>query len=178
LFFLQEKIKAERVKIHYINIFLGQATIVPLVDVIQFRHNAIDCASFRLLPKVALLLSMIVPFWLLIVNQRWWWWQLRPRSSGMTCRRDRGRRLLIAYIFWDVWRVARSSVEDLLRLTLPRLGFNNFLACPCCMALVLATKEAVQLSRLIAEPSSTEASYSSTSQSWWSERSLLHARRL
>jgi hypothetical protein len=46
------------------------------------------------------------------------------------------------------------------------------------MALVLATKEAVQLFGLIAEPSSTEASSSSASQSWWSERSLLHARRL
>jgi hypothetical protein len=129
---------------------------------------------------------MIVPFWLLIVNQRWWWWwQLRPRGSGMTCQSDRSRRLLISYIFWDVWRVARSSVEYLLRLTLPRLGFSNFLlllncdlTCPCNMALVLATKDAVQLSRLIAESSSSEASSSSASRSWWSERSLLQARRL
>jgi hypothetical protein len=127
-----------------------------------------------------------VPFWLLIiVNQRWWWWQLRPGSSRMTCQSDRSRRLLISYIFWDVWRVTRSRVEDLLQLTLPRLGFSNFLlllncdlACPYCVALVLATKEAVQLSGLIAEPSSTEASSSSASRSWWSERSLLHARRL
>jgi hypothetical protein len=43
--------------------------------------------------------------------------------------------------------VTRSSVEDLLRLTLPCLSFNNFLlllnsdlACSCCVALVLATK--------------------------------------
>jgi hypothetical protein len=91
----------------------------------------------------------------------------------MTCQSDRNRRLLIPYIFCYVWRVARSSVEDLLRLTLSRLGFNNFLlllncdlACPYCVALVLATKEAVQLSRLIVEPSSTEASSSSTSRSW------------
>ena len=152
---------------------------------LRFWHSAVDCASFGLLPKVALLLSMIVPFWLLIVNQRWWWWQLSPGSSGMTCRSDRSRRLLISYIFWDVWRVARSSVKDLLWLTLPRLGFSDFLlllnydlACPCCMALVLATKEAVQLSGLIAEPSSTEASSSSASRSWWSIRSLLYARRL
>jgi hypothetical protein len=103
----------------------------------------------------------------------------------MTYRSDRSRRLLISYIFWDVWRVARSSMEDLLRLTLLRLGFNNFLlllnydlACPCCMTLALATKKAVQLSGLIAEASSTEASSSSASRSWWSERSLLHARRL
>jgi hypothetical protein len=153
--------------------------------VLRFRHSVVDCVSFGLLPKVALLLSMIVPFWLLIVNQRWWWWQLRPGSSGMTCQSNRSRRLLVAYIFWDVWRVARSSVEDLLRLTLSRLGFSNFLlllncdlACPCCMALVLATKEAVQLSGLIAEPSSTEASSCFASRSWWSKRSLLHARRL
>jgi hypothetical protein len=148
-------------------------------------HNVVDCASFGLLPKVVLMLSMIVPFWLLIVNQRWWWRQLRLGSSGMTCRSNRSRRLLVAYIFWDVWRVARSSVEDLLRLSLPRLSFSNFLlllncdlACPCCMALVLATKEAVQLPGLIAEPSSTEASSSSASRSWWFERTLLHARRL
>jgi hypothetical protein len=33
-----------------------------LVDVLGFRHNAIDCASFGLLPKIALLLSVLVPF--------------------------------------------------------------------------------------------------------------------
>jgi hypothetical protein len=30
--------------------------------VLRFRHNVVDCASFGLLPKVALLLSMIAPF--------------------------------------------------------------------------------------------------------------------
>ena len=57
---------------------------------------------------------------------------------------------MVAYIFWDVWRVARSSMEDLLQLTLSRLGFSNFLLLldcdltrPCCVALVLATEEAV-----------------------------------
>jgi hypothetical protein len=76
-------------------------------------------------------------------------------------------------------------MEDLLRLILLRLGFSNFLllldcdlACPCCVALVLATKEAVQLPGLITEPSSIEASSSFASRSWWSVRSLLHARRL
>jgi hypothetical protein len=34
---------------------------------LRFKHSVVDCASFGLLPKVALLLSMIVPFWLLIV---------------------------------------------------------------------------------------------------------------
>jgi hypothetical protein len=118
---------------------------------LQLRHSVVDCASFGLLPKVTLLLSMIAPFWLLIVDQ-WWWWKLGPGSSGMACRSNKNRRLLIAYIFWDVWRVTRSSVEDLLRLTLSRLNFGNLLlllncdlACPCCVALVLATKKIVQL---------------------------------
>jgi hypothetical protein len=76
-------------------------------------------------------------------------------------------------------------MEDLLRLILPRLSFSNFLlllncdlACSCCVALVPATKKTVQLSGLIAKPSSTETSSSSTPQNRWSERSLLHARRL
>jgi hypothetical protein len=93
--------------------------------------------------------------------------------------------LLVAYVFWDVWGITRSNVEDLLRLTLPRLSFDNFLlllncdmACSCCVALVLATKKTVQLSGFIAKPSSTETSSSSAPRSRWSERSLLHARRL
>jgi hypothetical protein len=91
----------------------------------------------------------------------------------MACRSNRGRRLLVAYILRDIRRVARSSVEGLLRLILPRFSFNNFLlllngdmACPCCMALVLATKKAVQLSGLIDKLSTTKTSYSSTSRSW------------
>ena len=40
-----------------------------LVDVLGFRHSAIDCASFGLLPKIALLLSVLVPFWLLTSGQ-------------------------------------------------------------------------------------------------------------
>jgi hypothetical protein len=103
----------------------------------------------------------------------------------MACRSNRGRRLLVAYILRDVRRIARSSVENLLRLTLPRFSFNNFLlllngnmACPCCVALVLTTKKAVQLARLIAKPSTTETSFSCTSRSWWSKRSLLHAQTL
>jgi hypothetical protein len=65
----------------------------------------------------------------------------------MACRSDRSRRLLVTHILRDIRRIARSSVEDLLRLTLPRFSFSNFLlllngnmACPCCVALVLATK--------------------------------------
>lgn len=107
------------------------------------------------------------------------------RKLGNGLPKQQNRRLLIAYVFWDVWRVTRSSVEDLLRLTLSRFGFSNFLlllncdlACPCCVALVLTTKKTIQLSGLIAKPFSTETYSSSASQSWWSKRSLLHARRL
>jgi hypothetical protein len=100
----------------------------------------------------------------------------------MACRSNRSRRLLIAYVFWDVWGITRSSVEDLLRLTLSRLSFGNFLlllncnlACSCCVALVLATKKTVHLSGLIAKSSSTKTSSSPAPRSRWSERSLLHA---
>jgi hypothetical protein len=102
----------------------------------------------------------------------------------MACRSDGSRGLLITHILQDIRRIARSSVEDLLRLTLPRLSFSKFLlllngnvTCPCCVALVLATKKAVQLAGLISKPSTTKASSSFASQSWWSE-SLLHARSL
>jgi hypothetical protein len=68
----------------------------------------------------------------------------------MVCRSNRGRRLLVAYILRDIRRITRSSVEDLLRLTLSCFSFSNFLlllngnmACPCCVALVLATKKAI-----------------------------------
>jgi hypothetical protein len=103
----------------------------------------------------------------------------------MACRSNRGCRLLVAYVLRDIRRVAQSSVEDLLRLTLSRFSFSNFLlllngnlACPCCVALVLATKKAVQFSGLIAKPTTTKTSSSSTSRSWWSKKSLLHARSL
>ena len=39
------------------------------VDVLGFDHCAIDCASFGLLPKIALLLSVVMPFWLLTANK-------------------------------------------------------------------------------------------------------------
>jgi hypothetical protein len=51
---------------------------------------------------------------------------------------------MIAHIFWYVGRMARSSVQDLLRLILPSFGFsdllllqNSDLAHSCSMALVL-----------------------------------------
>jgi hypothetical protein len=54
---------------------------------------------------------------------------------------------LIAHVFWYVRRVARSSVQDLLRLILPSFGFgdllllqNSDLARSYSMALVLTTE--------------------------------------
>jgi hypothetical protein len=80
----------------------------------------------------------------------------------MACRSDRSRRLLVAHIPQDIRRITRSSVEDLLRLTLPRFSFSNFLlllngnmACPCCVDFVLTTKKTVQFPGLVAKPSST-----------------------
>jgi hypothetical protein len=70
-------------------------------------------------------------------------------------------------------------MEDLLRLILPHLGFNNFLLLldrdltrPRSVTLVLATEKAEQLPGLITEPSSTKASSSPVSRSWWFLRSL------
>jgi hypothetical protein len=110
---------------------------------------------------------------------------MSPGSLRMACRSNRGRRLLVAYILRDIRRIAQSSVEDLLRLILSCFSFSNFLlllngnmACPYCMTLVLATKKVVQILGLIAKPSTTKTSSSSTYRSWWSERSLLHARSL
>jgi hypothetical protein len=54
---------------------------------------------------------------------------------------------MIAHILWYVGRVARSSVQDLLRLVLPSFGFcylllllNGDLAHSCSVALVLTTE--------------------------------------
>jgi hypothetical protein len=33
-----------------------------LVDVLRFWHNTVDCVSFRLLPEVPLLVSVLAPF--------------------------------------------------------------------------------------------------------------------
>jgi hypothetical protein len=43
-----------------------------LVDVLGFRHSAVNCVSFGLLPEVALLLSVLVSFWLLASGQNRW----------------------------------------------------------------------------------------------------------
>ena len=64
-----KKIKmAEKTKIHQGRIFFNRITVAPLIDVLRLRHSVVDCASFGLLPKVALLLSVVVPFWLLTAD--------------------------------------------------------------------------------------------------------------
>jgi hypothetical protein len=55
-----------------------------LVDMLGFRHSAVYCASFRLLPKVALLLSVLMPFWLLASDQSRRW-ELSPGSLRVAC---------------------------------------------------------------------------------------------
>ena len=59
----------DKTKIHQIRIFFNRIVMAHLVDVLRLRHSAVDCASFGLLLKVALLLSVVMPFWLLTVNQ-------------------------------------------------------------------------------------------------------------
>jgi predicted permease len=88
----------------------------------------------------------------------------------MTYQSGRSRRLLIAYILRDIRGVARSSMQDLLRLILPCFGFSNFLlllnhdlARPCCVSLVLTTEHAEQFAWLITVPSSAKASSPSAS---------------
>jgi hypothetical protein len=68
LFFMQENKMVEKTKIHQGRIFFNRIIVTPLIDVLRLRHSVVDCASFGLLPKVALLLSVVVPFWLLTAN--------------------------------------------------------------------------------------------------------------
>jgi hypothetical protein len=37
--------------------------------VLGLGHSVIDCVSFGLLPKISLMLSMLMPFWLLAPDQ-------------------------------------------------------------------------------------------------------------
>jgi hypothetical protein len=66
---MQENKMTNKTNIHQIRIFFNRIVVAALIDVLRLRHNAVDCASFGLLLKVALLLSVVMPFWLLTVNQ-------------------------------------------------------------------------------------------------------------
>jgi hypothetical protein len=59
LVFHSRKIKWQKIKRYIRN------RIFFLIDMLGFRHSAVDCASFGLLPKIMLLLCVLVPFWLL-----------------------------------------------------------------------------------------------------------------
>jgi hypothetical protein len=150
---------------------------------LRLWHNAIDCASFGLLSEVPLKVSVLTPFWLL-TSLRWWWrWRLLPRCLGLTCRSNRSCRV-IAYIFWDVRRMVRGSVHDLLRLTLLCCNFCYLLlfldgdvAHPGGMALVFTTEKAVNSSWLIPK-SSPEAPSASAPWCWRPNRALLLPRSL
>ena len=153
------------------------------INVLRLWHSAVDCASFGLFSEVPLVSSILAPFWLLALLQRWWRRRLLPGSLRLTRRSNRNCRV-VAYIFWDVRRMIRSSVHDLLRLSLLCCSFGYFLlllngnmAHPGGMAFVLTTKQAKDSSWLISE-SSAEAPGASASWGWWSEGALLLPRSL
>jgi hypothetical protein len=116
------------------------------VNMLRLWHSAIDCVSFGLFSEVSLKVSVLTPFWLL-ASLRWWWrWRLLPRCLGLACRSNRSCRV-VAYILWNVRRMLRSSMHDLLRLTLLRCSFcylllllDGNMAHPGGMALVLTTE--------------------------------------
>jgi hypothetical protein len=65
----------------------------------------------------------------------------------MIRRSNRGRGMLVAHILRDIRGVARSSMQDLLRLILSCFGFSDFLlfldhylAHPCGMTLIFTAK--------------------------------------
>jgi hypothetical protein len=66
---MQENKMAEKTKIHQGRIFFNRITVASLINVLRLRHSVVDCASFRLLPKVMLLLSVVMPFWMMTANQ-------------------------------------------------------------------------------------------------------------
>jgi hypothetical protein len=59
---------AEKIKIHQSRIFFNRITMAPLINVLRLRHSVVDCASLGFLSKVALLLSVVMPFSLLTVK--------------------------------------------------------------------------------------------------------------
>ena len=144
------------------------------INVLRLWHSAVDCTSFGLLSEVPLVWSILAPFWLLALLQRRWMRRLLPGSLRLTCRSNRNCRM-IAHIFWDVGRMIRSSMHDLLRLSLLCCGFGYFLllldgnmAHPGGMALVFTTEQA-KCSPWLISKSSTEAP--GASASWLS---LIH----
>jgi hypothetical protein len=117
-----------------------------LVNMLRFWHSTIDCASFGLFSEVPLEVGMLTPFWLLASLHWWWRWRLLPRCLRLACRSNRSCRV-VAYILWNVRRMVRSSVHNLLRLALLGCSFcylllflDGNMAHPGGMALVLTTE--------------------------------------
>ena len=145
-----------------------------LVDVLRLWHSAVDCASFGLFSEVPLMWSILAPFWLLALLQRRWRRRLLPGSLRLTRRSSRDCRM-VAHIFWDVGRMIRSCMHDLLRLSLLCRSFGYFLllldgnmAHPGGMALVFTIEQAIDFLGLI-PISSSEAPSASAPWSWWPE---------
>jgi hypothetical protein len=116
------------------------------INVLRLWHSAIDCASFGLLSEIPLKVIVLTPFWLLSSLGWRWRWRLLPRCLRLACRSNRSCRV-VAYIFWNIRRMIRSSMHDLLRLTLLRCCFCYLLllldgnvAHPGSMALVFTTE--------------------------------------
>jgi hypothetical protein len=116
------------------------------IYMLRLWHSTIDCASFGLFSEVPLEVSLLTPFWLL-ASLRWWWrWRLLPRCLRLACRSNRNCRV-VAYILWNVRQMVRSSMHDLLRLTLLCCNFcylflllDGNMAHPGGVALVLTTE--------------------------------------
>jgi hypothetical protein len=72
-----------------------------LVDVLRLWHSVVDCASFRLLSEVSLLMSVLAPFWLLASLHWQWRWRLLPRHLRLACRGNRSCRM-VTHILWNV----------------------------------------------------------------------------
>ena len=154
-----------------------------LVNMLRFWHSTIDCASFGLFSEVPLKVIVLTPFWLLSSLHRRWRWRLLPRCLGLACRSNRSCRV-VAYILWNVRRMVRSSVHDLLRLTLLCCSFcylllllDGNMAHPGGMALVFTTEQAKYSPWLISKPSA-EAPGASAPWRWRPKRTLLLARSL
>jgi hypothetical protein len=116
------------------------------VNMLRLWQSTIDCASFGPFSEVTLKVTMLAPFWLLAMLRWWWGWRLFPRCLRLACRSNRSCRV-VAYIFWNVRRMVRSSMHDLLRLTLLCCSFCYLLllldgnvAHPGGMALILTTE--------------------------------------
>src|SRR5688572_27588845 len=127
------------------------------INVLRLWHSAVDCASFGLLSEVPLLWSVLTPFWLLTLLQWRWGRKLLPGSLRLTCG-SYGSCRVVVYVLWDIRRMTRSSMHDLLRLSLLRCSFGNFLllldcnvARPSGMALAFSTEQAKQSPWLISE---------------------------